>query len=347
MITSSVLILGVALPGAILFAQEAAALETDKQKISYSFGVTSARAVRGQFPGADLDLLIQGFRDGFSGTTLLTDGEVDNAIAELRTQLNVQDAGLPAFYAAVHGITDALSNNTITGKEAAAALDALEKRLAEQTQARGGTADSASNSVLRDRKSKLSYAFGVIFAKTLHQSSPDIDLNLVLRGLQDVFSAKPLLLMPRQIHTAAMQLRKQEAAAAAEANRKQGEAFLAANRNREGVITLESGLQYRILKAGDGVKPTIDDSAVCHYRGTLLNGTEFDNSYARNQPAVFELQKAMAGLREALQLMPAGSKWQLFIPGRLAHWPGGARSGVGPNETLIFELELLSVVKST
>jgi FKBP-type peptidyl-prolyl cis-trans isomerase FklB len=130
---------------------------------------------------------------------------------------------------------------------------------------------------------------------------------------------------------------------AAEANKKEGEAFLAANKTKEGVITLPSGLQYKILKEGNGPKPTAADTVVCNYRGTFLNGTEFDSSYKRGQPLTFPLRGVIRGWTEALQLMPAGSKWQLFIPSDLAYGPRGAGGVIGPSATLVFEVELISI----
>ena len=127
------------------------------------------------------------------------------------------------------------------------------------------------------------------------------------------------------------------------ANKTEGETFLAANKNKEGVVTLPSGLQYKILKAGTGPKPTASDSVVCNYRGTLVNGTEFDSSYKRGQPATFPVNGVIKGWTEALQLMPVGSKWQLFIPAQLAYGERGAGPDIGPNATLIFEIELLSI----
>jgi FKBP-type peptidyl-prolyl cis-trans isomerase len=140
--------------------------------------------------------------------------------------------------------------------------------------------------------------------------------------------------------------RKQEEKmqAATEVNKKEGEAFLAANKNKEGVVTLPSGLQYKILKEGAGPKPTATDSVVCNYRGTLLDGTEFDSSYKRGQPVTFPVNRVIKGWTEALQLMPVGSKWQLFVPAELAYGPrGGAGGAIGPNATLIFEVELISI----
>jgi len=134
-----------------------------------------------------------------------------------------------------------------------------------------------------------------------------------------------------------------EAQAAAEANMKEGEAFLADNKTKEGVVTLPSGLQYKILTPGTGPKPTASDTVVCNYRGTFINGTEFDSSYKRGQPASFPVGQVIKGWTEALQLMPVGSKWQLFIPPDLAYGQRGAGGAIGPNATLIFEVELLSI----
>jgi FKBP-type peptidyl-prolyl cis-trans isomerase FklB len=127
------------------------------------------------------------------------------------------------------------------------------------------------------------------------------------------------------------------------ANKKEGDSFLAANKGKEGVVTLPSGLQYKILKEGTGPKPTASDTVVCNYRGTSINGTEFDSSSKRGQPATFPVSGVIKGWTEALQLMPVGSKWQLFIPSDLAYGDRGAGGDIGPGSTLIFEVELLSV----
>src|SRR5262249_48515331 len=131
-------------------------------------------------------------------------------------------------------------------------------------------------------------------------------------------------------------------------DQKAGEAFLAANKSKPGVVTLPSGLEYKIVKEGTGPKPKATDTVSCNYRGTLVNGTEFDSSYKRNEPAEFPVGRVIKGWTEALQLMPVGSKWELYIPANLAygeHGPPG--SGIGPNETLIFEVELLGIKPST
>ena len=126
-------------------------------------------------------------------------------------------------------------------------------------------------------------------------------------------------------------------------NKKEGAAFLAANKKKDGVITLPSGLQYKILKLGDGPKPTKEQTVTCNYRGTLINGEEFDNSNKRGKPAEFPVSGVIKGWIEALQLMPVGSKWQLFVPSDLAYGPKGAGQMIGPDATLIFEIELLSI----
>jgi FKBP-type peptidyl-prolyl cis-trans isomerase FklB len=130
---------------------------------------------------------------------------------------------------------------------------------------------------------------------------------------------------------------------AGDANKKVGDAFLAANKTKEGVVTLPSGLQYKILTAGDGAKPTAADSVVCNYKGTLINGKEFDASSKHGGPATFPVGGVIKGWTEALQLMPVGSKWQLFVPADLAYGQRGAGGDIGPGATLIFEVELLSI----
>ncbi len=134
--------------------------------------------------------------------------------------------------------------------------------------------------------------------------------------------------------------------AAAETNKKEGEAFLAANKANGGVVVLPSGLQYKVLTQGTGPKPVASDTVVCNYRGTLIDGKEFDSSYKRGQPATFPVSGVIKGWTEALQLMPVGSKWQLFIPPDLAYGDRGASSDIGPGATLIFEVELLSIQKN-
>lgn len=209
--------------------------------------------------------------------------------------------------------------------------------------------------LLQDQKAKKSYAVGLQLGKQVKASAPlELDADLVSRGVKDGLAGAETLLTETEMKAALEALqadartKQQELLKqTAEKNKAEGEAFLTANKAKEGVVTLESGLQYKVLKAGDGKKPTVNDTVSCHYRGTLVDGTEFDSSIARNRPATFALNQVIKGWIEALQLMPVGSKWQLFIPSSLAYGEKGplgkGRSKIGPNATLIFEVELLSV----
>ena len=204
---------------------------------------------------------------------------------------------------------------------------------------------------LTTSKQKASYAIGMNWGTGLHRQAIDVDTAALLQGMKDALAGGKTLLTEDEARTALMQLQKEmqekqqaKAAAECEANKKEGDAFLAANKSKEGVVTLPSGLQYKILKEGSGPKPTATDSVVCNYKGTLINGTEFDSSYKRGEPATFPVTGVIKGWTEALQLMPVGSKWQLFIPSDLAYGARGTPGGpIGPNATLIFEVELLSI----
>jgi FKBP-type peptidyl-prolyl cis-trans isomerase FklB len=207
---------------------------------------------------------------------------------------------------------------------------------------------------LKTQKEKASYAIGLSVGKSLQKDSIDIDTAILLRGLKDALAGGKTLLSDEEAKAAigALQVemrKKQEEkmAIAGQANQKEGEAFLAANKAKDGVVTLPSGLQYKILTTGTGPKPAPTDSVVCNYRGTLINNTEFDSSYKRGQPAKFPVTGVIKGWTEALQLMPVGSKWQLFVPADLAYGPRAAGPDIGPNSTLIFEVELLSIEPKT
>lgn len=222
---------------------------------------------------------------------------------------------------------------------------------AATTKKRAATgAKSASVLTLKTPKDKLSYALGMNMGTGLHKQSVDVDPAILLRGLKDGLAAGKTLLTEEEMRTALTELqgelrkRQQEAARlAGESNKKEGEAFLAANKGNEGVVTLPSGLQYKVLTEGTGPKPTLTDFVVCNYRGTLINGTEFDSSYKRGQPTTFPVNGVIKAWTEALQLMPVGSKWQLFVPPDIAYGERGGGPVIGPNATLIFEVELLSI----
>jgi FKBP-type peptidyl-prolyl cis-trans isomerase len=211
------------------------------------------------------------------------------------------------------------------------------------TAAKKPAAKTPAPLTLKTPKDKVSYAVGMSVGRRLKQDDLDVDPAIVLRAMKDALGGnKPLLTdADAQAAITAMQTEKRTALSAA--NKTAGEAFLAANKKKDGVVTTASGLQYKILKAGDGPKPTAKDTVVCNYRGTLLNDTEFDSSYKRGQPLTVPVTGVIKGWTEALQLMPVGSKWQLFIPGDLAYGERGARGTIGPNATLIFEVELLSI----
>lgn len=204
--------------------------------------------------------------------------------------------------------------------------------------------------VFKTQKEKVSYGIGVDMSRNFKQQGLDLDADNVMKGFRDESSGGKLLMTEEDIRATLsayqnelLQKRAQAMREAAAENKKIGEAFLEENKTKEGVVTLPSGLQYKILKAGDGKKPTEADSVECNYRGNLINGTEFDSSYRTGKPATFKVTGLIAGWTEALKLMPVGSKWQLFIPPQLAYGEQGAGRVVGPNATLIFELELLAV----
>jgi FKBP-type peptidyl-prolyl cis-trans isomerase FklB len=207
--------------------------------------------------------------------------------------------------------------------------------------------------VLKTPKDKASYAIGMNIGKGLHKDSVDVDPAIVVRGLKDGMAGGKTLMTDDEAKASMMALqadlrKKQDAKMeiVGEANKKEGDAFLAANKTKDGVVTLPSGLEYKILKEGTGPKPTAADTVVCNYKGTLLDNTEFDSSYKRGQPATFPVGQVIKGWTEVLQLMPVGSKWEVFIPSDLAYGPRGPGQGgstIGPNATLIFEIELLSI----
>jgi FKBP-type peptidyl-prolyl cis-trans isomerase len=219
---------------------------------------------------------------------------------------------------------------------------------------RPATAKSATTLTLKTQKEKFSYALGMKtgqrMAESFTKQSVPFDPGILARGLKDGLSGGKTLMTDEEAQAAIkavqeevgkkQQAKMQEAGAA---NKKEGETFLAANKSKEGVVTLPSGLQYKILKEGAGPKPTASDTVECNYRGTFINGTEFDSSYKTGKSVSFPVSGVIKGWTEALQLMPVGSKWQLFIPSDLAYGDSG-RPGIEPSSTLTFEVELLSIV---
>ena len=247
------------------------------------------------------------------------------------------------------------ANSTTTPP--AAAKPATAAKSSQTPAAKSGTSTTAKTASaplkLTTQKQKVSYAIGMGFGKNLKRDSLDIDPAILLRGLKDAMAGNTSLLTDEEAKTAITQLQAEARAkeeektkVAALENKMKGDSFLAANKTKEGVVTLPSGLQYKIITAGTGPKPTPEDVVVCNYRGTLVDGTEFDSSYKRGEPIKIPVGQVQVikGWTEAIQLMPVGSKWQLYIPADLAYGERGAPgSPIGPNSTLIFDVELLSI----
>jgi FKBP-type peptidyl-prolyl cis-trans isomerase FklB len=227
--------------------------------------------------------------------------------------------------------------------------------------AKTGTAGTPGTLLLKTDKAKQSYAVGLNIggniAKGMQKDGLDVDNSLLARGIKDALVGTKPLMTDEEVKTTLTALttvmrakaeeahKEQEAKTAAEGaiNKSQGDAFLTANKTKEGVVTLPSGLQYKILQAGTGPKPTATDSVVCNYKGTLLSGAEFDSSYKRGQPLTIAVNHVIKGWTEALQLMPVGSKWELYVPSDLAYGPQSPGAPIGANSTLVFEVELLSI----
>jgi len=209
---------------------------------------------------------------------------------------------------------------------------------------------AADSTLLKTQKDKVSYSIGLDIGEKFKSQSIDIEPDLLLKGIKDVLSGEKPLLSEEEVQSVmtAFQQQLQTAAMArmkelGDKNMKEGETFLAENKKKPGVVALPSGLQYKVVKAGAGKKPKATDTVTTNYRGTLVDGTEFDSSYKRGQPASFPVSGVISGWTEALQLMPVGSKWVLYVPPGLAYGPRGAGQAIGPNATLIFEVELLSI----
>ena len=205
---------------------------------------------------------------------------------------------------------------------------------------------------LTTQKEKLSYAIGMNIGQSMKKDALDIDPAILTRALKDALSGSKPQMTEEEAKAVITTFRNEmiakkqaEEKKISDANKQAGEQFLATNKTREGVVTLPSGLQYKIIKQGDGPKPTATDTVETNYRGTLINGTEFDSSYKRGEPATFPVNQVIKGWTEALQLMPVGSKWQLFIPADLAYGPRSPSPEIGPNSALIFDIELLSIKK--
>ena len=220
-----------------------------------------------------------------------------------------------------------------------------------------GQALAEESAPLKDKKDKISYSIGVDIGTTMKRQPFEVDPDLLVRGIKDSVSGGKMLMADNEVRATLMDLQKElqakqqeqmkaqqeEMKKAGEKNKKDGAAFLAENAKKDGVKTLASGLQYKVIASGKGATPKATDTVETNYRGTLIDGTEFDSSYKRGQTATFAVNGVISGWTEALQLMKVGDKWQLFIPPNLAYGERGAGRDIGPNATLIFEVELLAI----
>ncbi len=205
---------------------------------------------------------------------------------------------------------------------------------------------TASASALKTEKQRFSYTVGVQMAMGMKSQGVDVDVDALTAAIRDVFANHEPALSSDEMRQVLMSYQQREAearSAKAEDNRRRGSDFLASNRKKDGVKVLDSGLQYRVLKAGKGPRPSASDTVVVNYRGTLTTGEEFDSSYSRGEPATFPVGGVIQGWQQILPMMPVGSKWQIVVPSDLAYGAAGAGGRIGPNETLVFDIELLEI----
>jgi len=213
---------------------------------------------------------------------------------------------------------------------------------------------SGEPAALQTPKDKVNYSIGVSVIRNFKQQGVDMDLERVIQGMKDALSGDNLLMTEEELRATLMatqtdirQRQRQARRFSGVDNTKEGEAFLAANGKKPGVVVLPSGLQYAVLSPGNGRRPIDEDTVVCHYRARLINGNEVDSTYSKGKPLSYRVKDGVIpGLNEALKLMPIGSKWQLAVPPHLAYGDKGSGTAIGPNETLIFDVELLSIRES-
>ncbi|MGE5237316.1 MAG: FKBP-type peptidyl-prolyl cis-trans isomerase [Chloroflexota bacterium] len=213
-----------------------------------------------------------------------------------------------------------------------------------------GAAQAQEKLQIKDDKDKVSYSVGYQIGGDFKRQHLDLNPDALMQGIKDALAGATPVMTPQEMNQTLMELKTKIVAAQQEERKKMGEknlaegkAFLEENAKKEGVKTLPSGLQYKVIKEGDGPMPKATDTVTVHYRGRLVDGTEFDSSYSRNQPATFPVSGVIKGWTEGLQLMKTGAKWELFIPPDLAYGERGAGQVIGPNSALIFEVELVSI----
>lgn len=213
-----------------------------------------------------------------------------------------------------------------------------------------GICAAAEKPEVKGQKDKISYSVGYQVGGDFKKQGVELNPEMLVKGAQDALSGAKPLVSPQEMNKTLVDLKrkivaedKAKQAKIAEKNLNEGKAFQERNAKAEGVVTLPSGLQYKVLKEGTGTSPKANDNVTVHYRGTLIDGTEFDSSYKRNKPATLKVNRVLPGWQQALLLMKAGSKWQLVVPANLAYGARGAGPRIGPNSTLVFDFELISV----
>jgi len=238
----------------------------------------------------------------------------------------------------------------VRAQDAPAKAPATPPAKAPAAKAPAASAAQAPASGLKTDKEKRSYAIGMEMGKGVKTQGIDVDASLVVQGLKDALSGgktemseDALKLEITKLQQEMRQKQTQAAEALGAENKTKGEAFLAANAKKDGIVALPDGLQYKILAAGTGKKPAESDTVLCNYKGTFIDGTEFDSSEKAGKPVSFEVKNVIPGFKEVLQLMPVGSKWQVFIPSDLGYGERGAGNVIAPNSALIFEIELVSI----
>jgi FKBP-type peptidyl-prolyl cis-trans isomerase FklB len=205
---------------------------------------------------------------------------------------------------------------------------------------------SAGEATPKTDDEKFSYAIGYQIAESVKRQGMEVDVDSLIQAIRDDLTGTPLRISQPEMQAAVVAYQQKKFEELSDKNQKAGKKYLAANKKKPGIVELPSGLQYRIVEEGSGEKPVSSDTVKVHYRGTLIDGTEFDSSYARGEPVTFQIANIINGWQQALILMSEGAKWQVFIPPTLAYGSGGAGQNIGPNATLVFEIELVSIEKN-
>jgi FKBP-type peptidyl-prolyl cis-trans isomerase len=281
--------------------------------------------------------------------TILTLGLLMTQVSAQETSTNSADKVSPEKSAEKMPAAEASQEKS--ADETPAAEASTEKSADKTPVADEISTEQSAEKTSMSQTDKLSYSIGHNIGKSFKQQKIAINIEVFVKAIQDVLSDQKPILSEQEVNDVMLTFKKERFAKMAaerkqegEKNLKEGKAFLEENAKKEGVVTLTSGLQYKVITLGTGQKPKVTDKVTTHYSGTLIDGTEFDSSYKRNKPSTFPVKGVIAGWTEALQLMKEGAKWQLFIPSNLAYGERGSRGKIGPNATLIFDIELISIV---